>query len=223
MLHTNTIKFLKQLKKNNDKAWMDANRSSYLDAKADFENFTGGVLKLMAEKDPKLATLTVKDCVFRINRDVRFSANKAPYKTNMAMYFSTGGKKSNYAGYYCHIEPGSSFIAGGVWMPMAPELKKIRQEIDYNWQEFEGLITEKKFKAAFGDLQRAEGTVLSRPPKGYDETNPAIEYLKLKTFIASVPIDEKLLSDEGLTAFIVKHFEQMKSFIHFLNRGLDEA
>ncbi|HSK12467.1 MAG TPA: DUF2461 domain-containing protein, partial [Phnomibacter sp.] len=118
MLQTTTLTFLKKLKANNNKEWMDANRDKYLGAKADLEQFTATMLAALAKLDADLAPLQVKDCVFRINRDIRFSQNKAPYKTNMSWYIARGGKKSPFAGYYCHIEPGKAFFAGGIWMPM---------------------------------------------------------------------------------------------------------
>lgn len=200
---------------------MDANRKVYLAAKADFENFAENILHQMVEIDPDLTGLTAKDCTFRINRDIRFSANKAPYKTNMALYMSKGGKKTMNAGYYCHIEPGASFLAGGMWMPMAPELKKVRQEIDYNWKEFKNLLGKKSFTTQFGDLDRSDGNVLTRPPKGYEAENPAIEYLKLKSFIASNPLPDDVLSSKNMAKEIVKSFKVLQPFIHFLNRSLD--
>lgn len=124
MIQKATIQFLKDLKLNNHKDWFEANRKVYEAAKADYLQFVASVLKGLVANDETLALLQPKDCTFRINRDVRFSKNKAPYKTNMGAGFSKGGKKMMLAGYYFHLEPGASFIAGGVWMPMAPELKK---------------------------------------------------------------------------------------------------
>jgi len=221
MLHANTLRFLEQLKKHNNKEWMDTNRKMYLDAKADFEVFTESILQIMVTIDTDLVGLTAKNCTFRINRDVRFSANKAPYKTNMALYISKGGKKTTNAGYYCHIEPGGSFLAGGMWMPMAPELKKIRQEIDYNWKEFKVITAKKTFQNQFSDLERSEGSVLSRPPKGYDAENPAIEYLKLKSFIASNPLSDEVLKSKNLNNEVLTAFKTVQPFIHFLNKAID--
>lgn len=219
MLSKRTLTFLKQLKGNNHKDWMDANRQAYLDAKTDFEQFGTTLLQQMIEIDPALAGLSIKDCTFRINRDVRFSANKAPYKTNMALYMAMGGKKSMAAGYYCHIEPGSSFAAGGVWMPMPPVLKRIRQEIDYNFDTFKKIVTDKRFTESFGGLDTAEGSVLSRPPKGYEADNPAIEYIKMKSYIASMPLADSLLTQPHLTQQLLTAFTRMKPLIAFLNEA----
>jgi len=221
MLQTATINFLKKLKANNHKEWMDANRETYLNAKTDFEAFTAALLQAVAKNDPSIAHLQPKDCTFRINRDVRFSKNKDPYKTNMACYITRGGKKGSFAGYYCHVEPGKSFMAGGIWMPEPDILKKLRQEIDYNFNDFKKIVNSKKFAATFGDLERSEGVVLSRPPKGYEADNPAIEYLKMKSFIATVPLEDAMLTDKGLVKHLTGLFTNLKPFIDFLNMGVE--
>lgn len=222
MLQQTTVQFLKNLKKNNRKDWFDTNRNRYDNAKKDVENLSAEIIKRLSRADETVAHLQPKDCMFRINRDVRFSKDKSPYKTNMGVYFSKGGKKGNNAGYYFHLEPGSSFIAGGMWMPMAPELKKIRQEIDYNWDEFNAILSNKKFKSLFGPLDRSSEYVLSRPPKGYDEDNPAIELLKLKSFIATTKIADTDLTSKDLAKKVVAHFELIKPLIDFLNRSVEE-
>lgn len=221
MLQPSTLNFLKELKKHNNKEWFETNRSKYENAKSDFENFVSEVLEKMRGTDPSIADLKPKDCTFRINRDVRFSKNKAPYKSNMAMYITKGGKKTSHAGYYLHCEPGASFLAGGLWMPMAPELKKIRQEIDYNWEELGSILSAKKFKQAFGDLEKTAETSLIRPPKGYDENNAAIEYLKLKSFIATVKLEDTDFTGKDLVKKVINHFETLRPLIDFLNRALD--
>lgn len=221
MLQPASLTFLKKLKANNAKEWMDANRDAYMNAKADFEVFTAALLQEVAKIDATIAHLQPRDCTFRINRDVRFSKNKDPYKTNMACYISKGGKKSSFAGYYCHVEPGKSFMAGGIWMPEAGVLKKLRQEIDYNFAAFQKIVTGKKLVSTFGDLERTDGVVLSRPPKGYEADNPGIEYLKMKSFIATVSLDDKMLTDKKLVKHLAGLFAQLKPFIDFLNVGVD--
>jgi uncharacterized protein (TIGR02453 family) len=221
MLQKTTIKFIKDLKNNNNKEWFNLNRKIYETAKQDFINFTTEVLKGIAAIDETLATLEPKKCVFRINKDVRFSKDKSPYKTNMGMHFSIAGKSSMAAGYYFHLEPEACFIGGGIYMPMPDDVKKIRQEIDYHWEEFKIIITNKKFKAVFGDLTHSKEFTLSRPPKGYDENNPAIDYLKLKSWIASAPLQDAELTDKNVVKKIVIVFETMKPLIDFLNRGVE--
>ena len=222
MLQPSTIKFLKDLKKNNTKEWFDANRKVYEAAKKDFLDLTEAVLKDIAAKDKTLSHLEPKKCVFRINRDVRFSKDKSPYKTNMGMSISKGGKSEMSAGYYFHLEPGACFIGGGIYMPMPDEVKKIRQEIDYNWDEFKKIISAKKFVTVFGDVTKSAEFSLVRPPKGYDENNPAIDYIKLKSWIASTALQDVELADKNLSKKIVSVFEAMKPLIDFLNRGIVE-
>jgi uncharacterized protein (TIGR02453 family) len=221
MLQSSTVKFLKDLKKNNNKEWFDVNRKMYEAAKEDFANLVKNLLERYNLKDEELASLTVKDCVFRINRDVRFSKNKEPYKTNMGASLNRGGKKSIYAGYYFHLEPGECFVGGGLWMPEAEHLKKVRQEIDYSFDEFKRIITDKKFKSTYGDLYTEEGVKLSRPPKGYDDTNPAIEFIKLKSFLAMQKIADAELTDKNLVKKIMVAFEVLQPMVKFINRSLE--
>lgn len=163
MLSPSTIKFLKDLKKNNNKPWFEKNRERFEDAKTDFAAFIQEVIGQHGKKDPAIKNLKAKDCTFRINRDVRFSKDKAPYKDNMGAYMSRGGKKSIFAGYYFHCQPGRCFMGGGLWMPLPSELNKVRQEIDYNYKDFRKIIDSKKFKLIYGDLSRERGVYPHSP------------------------------------------------------------
>jgi uncharacterized protein (TIGR02453 family) len=221
MIQKSTIEFLKDLKLNNHKGWFDANRKMYEAAKTDYLQLVSNVLKGLVANDESLALLQPKGCTFRINRDVRFSKNKDPYKTNLGAGFSKGGKKMMLAGYYFHCEPGASFIAGGMWMPMAPELKKVRQEIDYCLDEFKEIVTNKAFVKTFGGLEYGEDVLLKRAPKGYEEDNPAINYLKLKSFIVSTPISDADLTSPKLVQQIVDACAQIQPLVYFINRGIE--
>ena len=221
MLQVSTISFLKSLKKNNNKDWFDKNRPSYESAKADFVQFVQQLIDKTAKKDPTLSALVAKNCIFRINRDVRFSNDKSPYKSNMGASINKAGKKAMFsAGYYFHLEPGNSFVGGGIYMPMAPELKKIRQEIDYNWKDFKKIISDKKFKSIYSDLDRSEDIALQRVPKGYEQENPAAEYLKLKSYIVILPISDKELQSKDLIKKAVAAFEALQPLVYFLNQAL---
>lgn len=220
MLQPPTFKFLKDLKKNNNKPWFDEHRKQYEAAKADFYQLVDSVIAAIAAFDSSVAHLKAKDCAFRINRDVRFSKDKSPYKTNMGAFISKGGKKINSAGYYIHIEPGQCFAAGGFYMPDAPQLGKIRQEIDYSFDAWKKIVSEKSFKKIF--VKGVEGIeVLSRPPKGYEAENPAISYLKMKSFIVSRNLSDKELQDKTAVKEIVKTYTAMKPMISFLNAAVD--
>jgi len=221
MLQTTTLDFLKELKLNNHKDWFDKNRKRYEYAKADYLQLIAGVLAGVSENDPSIAAMQPKDCVFRINRDVRFSKDKSPYKTNMGAGFSKGGKKMIVAGYYLHCEPGGSFIAGGMWMPEAPSLKKIRQEIDYCFEEFDGIVKAPSFIKQLGGLENGSDVTLSRPPKGYEDTNAAIGYLKLKSFIATHALTDEMLISKELVSTIIAACNELQPLIYFINRALE--
>ena len=215
------IPFLKKLAKNNNKAWFDANRPSYVEAKTTFENFVASLISAYGKHDPSIAHLTAKECMFRINRDVRFSKDKSPYKTNLGASISSGGKKSPFAGYYVHIAPGASFAGGGMWMPMPEQLAKVRQEIDYNFDEFLSLIKSPAFKKQYQQLYTGDDVSLSRVPKGYDAENPAAEYLKLKSFIAMRPITDEEIASGDLEKICVNAFKALKPLVEFINRGIE--
>lgn len=220
MLQPSTLKFLKDLKKNNNKPWFNANRKSYDAAKLDFIAFIDAVIEKHGKKDPSIVHLAAKDCIFRINRDVRFSKDKSPYKSNMGASINSGGKKSMTAGYYFHCEPGAAFVGGGLYMAPPDQIKNVRQEIDYNWKEFQKIIHSKKFKAVFGDLSTEGDMKLSRPPKGYEAENPAIEYLKLKSWVGMQQFSDADLTSKDLVKKVCTNFETLQPLLLFLNEGL---
>lgn len=223
MLNPKTLQFLSKLKKNNSREWFNQHRDDYDAAKENFIELVNEILANTSQFDQELSLLTYKDCIFRINRDVRFSKNKDPYKNNMAAYFVKGGKKSWLAGYYFHCEPGGkSFIGGGLYGGEPDQIKKVRQEIDYNWEDFKAILNNKKFKKTFGDLSRQEGMSLVREPKGYDKDNPAIDYIKLKNFIVSVPVTDEELIDKKLIKKIITCFATMQPMLQFLNRAIED-
>jgi uncharacterized protein (TIGR02453 family) len=219
MISSATLQFLKALEKNNNRDWFLANKNKYDLAKTNYLNFVEEVLNGILKFDSSLAELNPKQCVFRINRDVRFSKNKEPYKTNFGASFSKGAKKIDTAGYYFHLEPGTCFIGGGLWMPQAPDLQKLRQEIDYCYKEFNGILQHKEFKKTFQGL--STDAKLARPPKGYDIDNPAIELLKLKSFTAIMPISDKEVLDPTVVKKTLSIFKTIAPLVHFLNRAIE--
>ncbi|HET9824992.1 MAG TPA: DUF2461 domain-containing protein, partial [Chitinophagaceae bacterium] len=189
-------------------------------ARNDFETFVQSVLDRHSKTDPDLKELTAKKCMFRINRDVRFSKDKSPYKTNFGASMDKGGKKSGLAGYYFHLEPGKSFLGGGIWMPQPDALKKVRQEIDYCFDEFRKIITAKKFKSVYKELYAGEGIQLSKVPQGFERDNPAAEYLKLKSWLVLADITDSTLTSKELLPKTVEAFSVLQPLIKFLNRPL---
>jgi uncharacterized protein (TIGR02453 family) len=223
MIEPQTLKFLSGLKKNNNRNWFEAHRPQYEAAKIDFQNFIQLVIDDFGRKDTTIADNIARNCIFRINRDIRFSKDKTPYKTNLGASITKGGRKSPLAGYYFQVEPGNSFVAGGLWMPEAVNLKKVRQEIDYNWEEFQSLLKEKKFKIIYKDLYKGKDMSLRTVPKGYEKDNPAIEYLKLKSFIAETNFKDEELSKSSLHKKTVAAFEALQPLVNFVNRALDSG
>jgi uncharacterized protein (TIGR02453 family) len=220
MLRSSTLAFLKNLEKNNDKSWFDANRSGYEFAKSDYEAFINALLDSLSQSDDSIASLTAKSCMFRINRDVRFSKNKQPYKNNFGASMNKGGKKSLLAGYYFHLEPGASFVGGGLWMPLGPELAKVRQEIDYCFDEFKKIVSNPAFRKHFGTMYDGADATLKRLPKGYEAGNPAEEFLKLKSFIAMKPLTDEDVQSPGLLKASVQALQALQPILHFINRAL---
>ena len=220
MLSTIVLKFLKNLKQNNNKPWMDLHRNDYEKAKEDFHLFVDEMINNIAKFDTSIGMLKSKECSFRINRDIRFSKDKRPYKNNMAAYFNREGKKGRGAGYYIHIEPGKSFVAAGIWMPEAKDLAAIRQEIDYNFEEWEKILNAASFKNQFKDGIDNSDTLV-RPPKGYTDDNPAITYLKFKSFIFRKSFSDKEVLDKSFPKAVSKTFQTVKPVIEFINRSLD--
>jgi uncharacterized protein (TIGR02453 family) len=222
MFHTSTVNFLKELKKNNNKPWFDSHKEKFFSAKKDFENFVEKIISLTSSFDDDIKDLQVKNCTFRINRDIRFSKDKTPYKTNMGASFNKGGKKSIFAGYYFHLEPGGkSFAGGGLWMPDTVELKKLRQEIDYCLPEFKKLLSNSSFKKQYNGLEMNEAQMLVNIPKGYEKENPAAVFLRLKSFVATKNIADNLLQTPQLVNEVSSAFKALMPLVKFMNRAME--
>jgi len=209
------LHFLSELDQNNNKEWMDAHRDWYLQAKEEFLGLVRFLLGEMSVVDEGLVGLQPKDCIFRINRDIRFSKNKSPYKNNFGVFMAEGGKKTPNAGYYLHVQPGNeSFIGGGMYHPDSEILAKVRQEIDYNASELKRITDQKDFKQHFGAIQ---GEKLKRGPKGYDQQHPNIELLKLKDFVVMHKLDDKDLQSSDFKDRAITMFKTMEPFVRYLN------
>ncbi len=219
MISQQTLDFLNKLKKNNNKEWFDKNRPTYEIIKKDFKNFVNELIITISKFDSSVKHLEAKNCIFRINRDIRFSNDKSPYKTNIGAYFSPDGKKSFSAGYYIHIQPGNCFIASGMWMPPSPQLAAVRQEIDYNAKEFKKILTSKEFVKHFKKL--TEEDKVKTTPKGYDKSHPEIELLKLKSFIAVKKLSDKEITSKNLLKNLAEAFESAHPLNKFLRRACD--
>jgi uncharacterized protein (TIGR02453 family) len=164
--------------------------------------------------------LEVKNCTFRINRDIRFSKDKTPYKSHLGIWLSSGAKGLNRSGYYIHLEKGASFIAGGLYCPESDDLKKMRKEIAYFHDDLEAILEKKDFKREFGDFDRNEKDTLKNPPRGYDKEHPAIELLKLKSFESSQKIEFSAAAKKDFVAVMSQKLIVLKPLNDFINRAL---
>ena len=216
----NVFRFLRLLKDNNNKVWFDANRKIYEQSKKDFIEFLTDLSGRMVKYDSLFQTVDPKKSIFRINRDIRFSKDKSPYKINFGAYFSPSGKSSFHAGYYLHLQPeDQSFMAGGIYMPPADVLKKIRQEIDYNGEGLKGIISSADFKKTWGTLQQEDK--LARPPQGYAADHPDIELLKLKSLTFAHKFSDREAESPEFVQRVTEGFVRLKPFLDFLNGALD--
>ncbi|MEJ0029342.1 MAG: DUF2461 domain-containing protein [Bacteroidota bacterium] len=208
------LKFLKAVAKNNNRDWFEKNKPTYLKAKDDFDDFLEAFHKDMLKVDEGLAGMNPRKAAFRIYRDVRFSKDKRPYKTNMGAGFSAHGKMEQEPGYYLHIEPGKSFIAGGLYMPSPENLVKIRQEIDYNAAKLLKILNEKKFKKYYKGLDAWDK--LKTMPKGYPKDHPHIELLKNKSFIVSHQFADKDVTSKNFRKTVVEACKLIKPLNDYL-------
>jgi len=216
-IQKSTLTFLSDLSKNNNREWFTANRSRYDDAKANYESFVQAVIDEITKFDPILKGLEARTCMYRINRDIRFSNDKTIYKTYMGAFIVKGGKKNGdkYAGYYIHVEPGNSnMVAGGAYVPPMPWLTAIRQKIDGRGDAFRKILNNKDLKQFFGDI---EGEKLKSAPKGFQKDHPDIELLKMKSYLVSRVFSDKEITSEGVFDLIIKGCRAMKPLNDFLN------
>jgi len=205
------LNFLKELKKNNNREWFEENKKQYNDAREEVISLVEELIGEVARFDEEIGKTEAKKTLFRIYRDTRFSHNKEPYKTNFGANL---GK--NKAGYYLHIEPGKSFLAGGIYMLEPDKLKELRQEISYNAAAFQKIIDDANFRRYFGGLSETDGK-LSRVPAGFEKDDPMAEYLKLKHFVAIRPVpDEELLEKDAARKF-AEIYRSLKPLNDFLN------
>jgi len=217
------LSFLTDLRSNNNKEWFDANKVRFLEAQSIFNNFIGELLVGIGEFDPSVRNLQLKDCVYRIYRDLRFSKDKTPYKTHMGGFIAPGGKCGGRAGYYFHIEPkeadylGGHILSAGVYMPTPKALKSIREEIMLNGDQFhKSVIGTEGF-----DMEM--GRKLKKVPSGFPADSPFAQYFKYQDFFLSRSFDDKFLADKNLLRNTLNEFKKTVTFNTILNRAIDYA
>lgn len=221
MIEKSTLQFLKNIKANNSKEWLDENKTAYNLAKTNVLDLCARLLEKSTHFDKEIAKagLDPKKCITRLNRDLRFTKDKTPYKTNYFIILNKDGKKSESAFYYLHLQPGNSFVGGGIYSPSSSTLKKVRQEIDYNQEEWMKILNDKHFKKVFpGGIQHPG--ILKKTPKNFGEDHPASEYLKMKGFFTSAKISDQQVQSEHFVQALVDYFSAVKPLVDFLNKGI---
>ena len=211
-----TLEFLKAINLNNNRDWFLENKEQYLQAKANFDTFIQQLIDKLSEFDPILKGLETKSCVYRFNRDVRFSNDKSPYKTHFGAFIVRGGKKNGdrLAGYYVHVEPGQSMIAGGAYMPPAPWLSAIREKIDEEPEKLVKILKDKEFVKFYKELN---GEKLKKAPKGYPTDHPHIELLKFKNYVALSELKDDFVTSDKFFDYAINASKALKPLNDFLN------
>lgn len=210
------LNFLRELRDNNNREWFNANKERYLRLKADFDLFTGELIERVALFDEEVKGLEVKDCVYRIYRDVRFSPDKNPYKIHFAAYIaSRGGRKSRFGGYYVHIQPEGCFLSGGIYCPEPALLKRLRQDIYDNMDEFKSILSQPEFKKEFDKLEEVE--MLKKIPSPFPADAPDGDFLKHKHYTVLSSKPETYFEEGDVVEKIGKVFEKLHPFNRFLN------
>lgn len=215
-----TLQFLKDLVLNNNREWFAANKHRYDKSLKEAKELAASWIDGVAVFDEDVADNDPGKAIFRIYRDTRFSPDKTPYKNHIGMAIGKGGRTSAHAGYYLHIAPGESFIAGGKWMPLGEELKKIRQEIDYNYSQLQAIVQAEEFRNTFNDFDQE--LKLKKTPKDYPVDHPAIEWLKLKSFTVTHRFTDDEILSEDFSKLVVSCSKTMHPLLRFLNTALED-
>jgi uncharacterized protein (TIGR02453 family) len=215
----NVLQFLSRLSENNTREWFSANKNAYDESRKKVLFLTEVLINEIRKFDPSISVMNPADCTFRIFRDVRFSNDKRPYKTNFGCFIARGGRKSGNAGYYLHIEPGAAFAGGGIYMPEAENLKILREYIAENGEEFLSIVNNDDFKKVYPEMYDDK---LKTSPKGYAPNHEFIEILKYKSFAFTHPLkDEEILSENFIHDILV-YFKQLSTVNSYLNTALQK-
>ena len=213
------VNYLEGLAENNNRAWFAMNKPSYDILRSEFTQLVVRVIAETARFDPAVAGQDPKKAQFRINRDIRFSNDKSPYKTNFSAVIAPGGKKDPGSHYYFHVDHhGKLLIAGGCYMPPADVLAKIRASIATDPAQFAKLLRARALWSHFG--QFADEARLARPPKGYSVDTPHIEYIRQKSFIVSTETSVKGLDSASLAMQVANGFRRLLPLVKWLREAV---
>ena len=210
--------FLADLARNNNREWFNDNKKRYLETLEVFRTLAGKLINGLSRYDPTLTGIEARDAIFRIYKDVRFSKDKTPYKTHFGCWMTKGGRKSNDAGYYFHLEPGNSFMAAGVWMPPGEQLKLIRQEIVFNPEAYLKVIHDPVIEKGYERSGRDD--MLKKGPAGFPKDFEHMEELKYKHHIFSKYYQDAEICDEGFPRRLVGDFKGLIPLVNYLNHAM---
>ncbi|MBE9468413.1 MAG: DUF2461 domain-containing protein [Bacteroidetes bacterium] len=213
------FEFLIELQVNNSRVWFKKNNDRYQKAKLEFEQLIEILIPKIKQIDKDIEVSSAKECVFRIFKDVRFSKDKQPYKTNFGAYIAKGGGKSPNAGYYVHFEPDNSFIGGGIYMPEPKILKSIRTEIFENTKDYKDIINNKEFKKYFSEIA---GEKLKSAPRGFSKDFVDIDLLKNKHYAVTYSVNNSFWYKKNLIDNISDVFKKQYKFNQFLNNVVNK-
>jgi len=222
-MHTeDIINFLRELNENNNREWFAQNKSRYERVRSKFEEISRLLIAEISVFDNDIKNVDVKDCVFRIYRDIRFSTDKTPYKTHFGVYIaSAGGRKSQRGGYYLHLDPAGCFIAVGVWCPPPNILKALRQSVCDNIDELNEIRNETGFNTYFKTF--FEEDKLKNVPAGFPRDFPDAELLKLKHYMVEYKLDDKILNASDFVLQLAQIARAGYPLNKFLNYTVDEV
>lgn len=216
-----SLDFLAQLAVNNNRDWFQSHKDWYTEAYAQFLAFSEQYVARLAEVDDTLLGLQAKDCIWRIYRDVRFSADKRPYKEWFGVFpAAKGGKKSLHGGYYVHIQPGHCMFAAGIWSPTPELLKTLRKEIWANYDEVEGIMAQPEFQRYFTDFDTDD--MLKKVPQGFDTDFVHADWLKRKSFTFSTPLTDTQVCAPDFMDRIIRIATAAKPLNDFLNYTFEQ-
>ena len=215
------LDFLTELSCNNNREWFNEHKDWYRDCQQRFEQFTTEWLKRLAEMDPDLSSLQPKDCIWRIYRDVRFSADKRPFKEWFGVFpAAKGGKKSDRGGYYIHIQPGKCMFAGGMWCPNKDLLHAVRREILANYEEVEDIFSNPLTNRYFRDFDTEY--MLKKMPQGFPIDFEHPDWLKRKAYTFSTPLSDEQVCDSSFIDLATELACAAKPINDFLNYTFEE-
>ncbi|MEO8583284.1 MAG: DUF2461 domain-containing protein [Flavitalea sp.] len=217
MIKKETLKFFKAIQLNNNRPWFEKNKLVYEAARINYLEFVSELIPELKKIEP-IFDKELKKYADRIYRDIRFSKDKRPYKNSISSSIERAPEYKKTP-IYLHVQPGNTFLAGGIWQPESALLNKVRQEIDYNGAEFEKIINKKSFVNQFGKLK---GASLVRPPKGYTSDHPQIELLKLKEYIIMKNYDDDQVCSLQFIKLLVGTYKEALPFLRFFDAVLGE-